>query len=199
MPATRSRSDDVARTAAAAGLFSSWVRPADSEPSASSRSRWPTLRLRALVAEEQALEQVHRHREPLAHQLRRSRRRRARRTATAVSARIDCVVGLRHPVAEVGLPRAGVDAALVGAADLDVVAADPARQRDRALEQHVEAASPGSPSRKTTPGLVQLDAAALAQPAAAARRSASRTGTACAARRRRSGSRVRVMAHSPSR
>lgn len=42
--ATRSRSDEVARTAAAAGLFSSWVRPADSEPSASSRSRWPMAR-----------------------------------------------------------------------------------------------------------------------------------------------------------
>ena len=41
IPATRSRSDAVARTAAAAGLFSSWVRPADSEPSASSRSRCP--------------------------------------------------------------------------------------------------------------------------------------------------------------
>jgi hypothetical protein len=33
----------VARTAAAAGLFSSWVRPADSRPSDSSRSRWPTI------------------------------------------------------------------------------------------------------------------------------------------------------------
>ena len=33
------RSAAVARTAAAAGLFSSWVRPADSAPSASSRSR----------------------------------------------------------------------------------------------------------------------------------------------------------------
>ena len=31
MPATRSRSAAVARTAAAAGLFSSWVRPADSD------------------------------------------------------------------------------------------------------------------------------------------------------------------------
>jgi len=42
IPATRSRSAEVARRAAAAGLFSSWVRPADSEPSASSRSRWLT-------------------------------------------------------------------------------------------------------------------------------------------------------------
>ncbi len=41
IPATRSRSDAVARTAAAAGLLSSWVRPADSEPSASRRSRCP--------------------------------------------------------------------------------------------------------------------------------------------------------------
>src|SRR6266702_5763335 len=44
IPATRSRNAEVARTAAAAGLFSSWVRPADSEPSASSRSRWPITR-----------------------------------------------------------------------------------------------------------------------------------------------------------
>ena len=42
MPATRSRSTEVARTAAAAGLLSSWVSPADSAPSASSRSRSPT-------------------------------------------------------------------------------------------------------------------------------------------------------------
>ena len=41
IPATRSRNPAVARTAAAAGLFSSWVSPADSEPSASSRSRCP--------------------------------------------------------------------------------------------------------------------------------------------------------------
>ena len=41
MPATRSRRADVARTAAAAGLFSSCVRPADSSPRASSRRRDP--------------------------------------------------------------------------------------------------------------------------------------------------------------
>jgi len=41
MAATRSRSVAVARTAADAGLFSSWVSPADSDPSASRRSRWP--------------------------------------------------------------------------------------------------------------------------------------------------------------
>ncbi|CAM5725042.1 hypothetical protein SHIRM173S_04300 [Streptomyces hirsutus] len=40
--ATRSRSVAVARTAAAAGLLSSWVSPADNDPSASSRSRCPT-------------------------------------------------------------------------------------------------------------------------------------------------------------
>ncbi len=41
--ATRSRSVAVARTAAAAGLFSSCVSPADNEPSASSRSRCPII------------------------------------------------------------------------------------------------------------------------------------------------------------
>ena len=45
---TRCCSTEVARTAAAAGLFSSWVRPADSEPSASSRSRWAMLRCRVV-------------------------------------------------------------------------------------------------------------------------------------------------------
>ena len=64
IPATRSRSAAVARTAAAAGLFSSWVSPADSEPSASSRSRSPTMPLAVAHAEEQPLQQVHRHREP---------------------------------------------------------------------------------------------------------------------------------------
>ena len=39
---TRSRSDAVARTAAAAGLLSSWVSPAERRPSESSRSRCPT-------------------------------------------------------------------------------------------------------------------------------------------------------------
>ena len=42
MPAMRSRSDEVARTAAAAGLFSSWVSPAVSAPRATSFSRCPT-------------------------------------------------------------------------------------------------------------------------------------------------------------
>ncbi|GAA3245273.1 hypothetical protein GCM10020256_71970 [Streptomyces thermocoprophilus] len=42
--ATRSRSVAVARTAAAAGLFSSCVSPADSVPNASRRSRWPMVR-----------------------------------------------------------------------------------------------------------------------------------------------------------
>jgi hypothetical protein len=41
MPATRSRSAVAARTAAVAGLFSSCIRPAVSEPSAVSRSRSP--------------------------------------------------------------------------------------------------------------------------------------------------------------
>ena len=39
---SRSRSASVARTAAAAGLLSSWVSPAESEPRASSRSRCST-------------------------------------------------------------------------------------------------------------------------------------------------------------
>ena len=43
--ATRSRSDEVARTAAAAGLFSSCVSPADRRPRESSRSRSPMIEL----------------------------------------------------------------------------------------------------------------------------------------------------------
>ena len=49
MPATRFRSAAVALTAAEAGLFSSWVSPADSEPSASNRSRWPITSLEFLI------------------------------------------------------------------------------------------------------------------------------------------------------
>ncbi len=45
IPATRCRSVAAARTAAAAGLFSSWVSPADKEPRASNRSRSPTVSL----------------------------------------------------------------------------------------------------------------------------------------------------------
>ena len=40
---TRSRSVAVARTAADAGLLSSWVSPADSRPRESSRSRCPMI------------------------------------------------------------------------------------------------------------------------------------------------------------
>ena len=45
MPATRSRSASAARPAAAAGLLSSWVSPAESLPSASNRSRSATWEL----------------------------------------------------------------------------------------------------------------------------------------------------------
>ncbi len=44
MPATRCRSSEAARTVAAAGLFSWWVSPADSWPSASSFSRLSMIR-----------------------------------------------------------------------------------------------------------------------------------------------------------
>ena len=43
MPVMRSRRIDVARTAAAAGLFSSWVSPAESEPRAIRRCRSPMI------------------------------------------------------------------------------------------------------------------------------------------------------------
>ena len=42
-PATPSRSAEAARSAAPAGLFNSCVSPADKAPSASSRSRPPTI------------------------------------------------------------------------------------------------------------------------------------------------------------
>ena len=73
-------------TAAAAGLFSSWVSPAVSVPRASSCWRWPTICCELRMPEEQALEQVHRHREPGRAPRRRSPRRRARRTGTSVIA-----------------------------------------------------------------------------------------------------------------
>ena len=43
--ASRCRNVSAARLAAAAGLFNSWVSPADSLPRASSRSRFPTKAL----------------------------------------------------------------------------------------------------------------------------------------------------------
>ena len=86
IPATRSRSAAVARTAAAAGLFSSWVSPADSEPRASSRSRSLTSRWLFCMPRKMPVEQVHRHREPLAHHRRPTRPPAAGRIRMSVTA-----------------------------------------------------------------------------------------------------------------
>ena len=68
--------------------------------------------------------------------------------------------GTRSP--EVGLQAPAYDAALVGAGDLDVVAADPAGQRERARRAARRSRSAGSPSRvRRAPGSVPLDLAAL--------------------------------------
>ena len=89
-------------------------------------------------ADEHALQQVHRHRVPLAergHELLRPQGEERR-----VAGRADGgAVGLVDLVAEVELHRAGVDPALVGADDLDLVAADESAHHQRAAEQHVEA------------------------------------------------------------
>ena len=68
IPATRSRRVAVARVAAAAGLFSSCVRPADSDAERQQPLALADRLLRALLPEEQALEQVDRHREPVVHE-----------------------------------------------------------------------------------------------------------------------------------
>ncbi len=49
-------------------------------------------------------------------------------------------IAARRPVTQVSAPCPGVHAALLGAADLDVVGTDPAQQRDRTFEQDEEAA-----------------------------------------------------------
>ena len=140
IPATRSRSAAVARTAAAAGLFSSWVSPADSDPSASSRSRWPIdrrwlLRMPKNSPSSRCIAIGNHSRIDVAElggaAARRSgdvgdRLHRLRRRSAGPGRR--------------GRPAgAGVDAALVGPVDLDLVAADQPGQHDRAVEQHVEA------------------------------------------------------------
>ncbi len=128
----------VARTAAAAGLLSSWVSPADSEPRASSRSRWAIVRCRAVNPWNSPLSRcwaIGNHscmisRRTVGVELEERRR---------LGDPHGLVVDLRHEVAEVGVPRADVRPALGGPVDLDVVVDDPARHHQRAVEQHVEA------------------------------------------------------------
>lgn len=91
-----------------------------------------------LLSEEQPLQQVHRHRVPGAEdplELAGAQReeRRVRRGAHGGAVEL---VGL---VPDVELHRTDIGAAVVGAVDLHVLVADPARHDDRAGEQHVEA------------------------------------------------------------
>jgi len=147
----------VALTAAAAGLFSSWVRPADSEPRASSRSRWLTAWLAALLPKN-----VNREREPFGHQLGEAARvqhEEAGRHRHPEAA----VVVLRGPLAQVGLERAGVNPGIGRAVHLDVVAAHPAHQHQGAFEQDIETGGRVALGVDGT-GLERLDPAFPAQP-----------------------------------
>ncbi len=83
----------------------------------------------------------------------------ARRQRDAYRVHVD----LRHRLAEVGVPGAGVDAALAGAADLDVVGTHPPRGRDLAVEQDVQAGS-GITLAEEPARLGVDDLAVLAQP-----------------------------------
>ncbi len=138
MPSTRSRSATVARPAAAAGLLSSWVSPAESLPSASSRSRSPSSGVALAHPHQHALEQVHGHREPageLGGEL--AGRQREQHGVADRPHRRPVVPG--RLVVQVELRRSEVDAELVGAGGLDAIPADHAAHRDLARQQHVEA------------------------------------------------------------
>ncbi len=90
-------------------------------------------------AEEQPLQHVYGHREPLPHQPRQRVRREheeARRLTDPQRGGVD----LRDAVAQVGLKGTRVHTALGRAADLHVVGADPPRQHQRSLDEHIEAA-----------------------------------------------------------
>ena len=138
IPATRSRSVAVALVAAAAGLLSSCVSPADNEPESLEPLPLTDRLLRALLAEEEAFEQVHRHGEPVVHEA-----GEVGGVQHVVAGGLEhpqrLRVGLRDPVTQVGRPGSGVHAHLAGARDLDVVGTHPAVHRQRAVEQDVEA------------------------------------------------------------
>ncbi len=142
----------VARTAAAAGLFSSWVSPADSAPRATSCSRWPTTTCGVRCCPRHALEQVHRHREP-APQLRAELvgRERNQRGVGGAAQTVGVAVAGAFGGLDERLGGAGVGAPLVGADDLDVVAADPPAHDDRARRAARRSTRPGRPRRSTTP------------------------------------------------
>ena len=115
-----------------------------------------------LAAEPEPLEQVRRHREPLGHDLREAGR--AEHEELRRLGHPDRVlVHLRDPVAQVGGVGAGVDAALAGPADLDVVRADPPRGDQGALDEHVEAVGRGALGEQHA-GLDPLHVPLLAQP-----------------------------------
>ena len=117
---------------------------------------------RPLAAEPEPLEQVRRHREPLGHDLREAVR--AEHEELRRLGHPDRVlVHLRHPVPQVGRVGAGVDAALAGPADLDVVRADPPRGDQGALDEDVEAVGRGALVEQDA-GLDQLHVPLLAEP-----------------------------------
>ena len=93
--------------------------------------------LGVLDAEEEALQQVHRHREPVGHQLRESGGI-EHEEPRGLGHTHRVVVHLGNAVPEVGVERAGIDAGARRPARLDVVGANLAGQHDRAGEQYVQ-------------------------------------------------------------
>jgi transposase len=113
-------------------------------------------------AEEQALQQVHRHREPVVHQLGKPRRVQHEEPRPFGGAH-GLEVDLLHPVAEIGVEGPGVHAGGRRPAYLDLVVTDPPAQRHRPGQQHIELLC-GLALAVDTPRLHDLDLAVLAQP-----------------------------------
>ena len=113
-------------------------------------------------AVEHPFQHVHCHREPLVHHLR-EHLRIEHEHARCLGHAHRVVVDRRGPIAEEGVPRSGVGAPLRGSVGLDVIGTDLARQRDLAVEHHVEAGG-GLSLAIHVAGFDVLDAALAAQP-----------------------------------
>ena len=132
----------------------------------------------------EALEQVGRHRVPLPERLAQLGGGELEAagspcTARAVAGYTSGTFGRGH----VEVEGAGVGAAVVAAHQLELAALHPPRHRQHSRQQHEEARRRSALGVDRRPGRILDDATVGGQPRRVGRRSASRTGTACAARR----------------